>query len=335
MTAGDSKMRWLLLLAATALQIGAASAQTPTIATQCTPAGGFGERFGGAEFAGRVRSTAGNRVTFDPVSPVAPYTTYDAGVTQWGRAIFRVGAVAEYADKATARAAYTAAIDAVAALGWARTTDGETVEFSSDPSGKSGVKFSISLFGAGVWLDCTDRAGEELAYKEALGPAPALTQRPERPKLPIFPVLPVEADCAVAAKRDAIRADPTLQLEAVMNFADPLLKYAELLSEWKGQQLVKQGVWTEQRRTEFWLKFLDDPKFAASFRKSMDGLTAMMATLMKMGDAEQRGDATGQCRAAVQIVGHMVAIVKTVEVQWTVVHEAYALEAARLGVTLE
>lgn len=328
-------MRWLLLFAAMMLQVDIAAAQEPTIAAQCTPAGGFGERFGSTEFAGRVRSTAGNRITFDPVSPVAPYTTYDAGVTRWGRAIFRVGAVAEYGDKATARAAYTAVVDTVAALGWARTTDGETVEFVSDPSGKSGVKFSISLFGAGVWLDCTDRAGEALAYKEAFGPAPALTQRPERPRLPIFPVLPVEADCAIAAKRDAILADPTLQLDAVMNFADPLLKHAELLSEWKGQQLVKRGVWTEQRRTEFWLKFLEDPKFAASVGKSMDGLTAMLETLTKMGDAQQRGDATGQCRTAVQVVAQMVAIVKTVEVQWKIVHEAYALEAARLGVTLE
>lgn len=327
-------MRWLMVVAAMILNAGVASAQSP-ITGQCTAEGGFGERFGSTDFAGRVRSTAGNRITFDPVAPVPPFAIFNAGVTRWGRTIFRVGAVAEYADKAAARAAYSALVEAVSARGWMRTNDGDSVEFASDPSGKAGVKFAISLLGVGVWLDCTDRAGEAVAYKEAFGPAPDLAKRPERPTLPSFPVLPFEADCAIPAKRDAILADPMLQMEAIVTLADPLLKHAELLSEWKGQQLIKRGVWTEQRKIEFWLSFLDNPKFAASFSKSMDGLTAMMGTLMKMGDAQKRDDATGQCLAAVQVMGQLVSIVKTVEVQWQVVHDAYALEAKRLGVTLE
>jgi hypothetical protein len=328
-------MRWLMLIGAMTLTAGAAAAQSPAIVDQCTTEGGLGERFGATEFAGRVRSTAGNRITLDPATPLPPFAMFDAGVTRWGRKIFRVGAVAEYADKTAARAAHAALVEAFAARGWARTEEGDTVEFASDPSGKAGVKFSVSLLGVGVWLDCTDRAGEAAAYDEAFGPAPDIAKRPEPPTLPSFPTLPIEADCAIPAKRDAILADPMIQIEAVMSFADPLLKHAELLSEWKGQQLVKRGVWTKQRQTQFWLEFLKDPKFAAAFSKGMDGVTAMIGTLMNMGEAQQRGDSAGQCRAAVQVAGQMVGIAKSVEVQWRVIHDAYALEAARLGVTLD
>src|SRR4029453_11879831 len=96
------------------------------------------------------------------------------------------------------------------------------------------------------------------AQAQTQAPAPVVRPLPpQRPELP----LPSEADCEVPATRDALLADPESAMQAASRYAMELNAYSDQLMEWRSDQMLRSGHWTEEDKSAFGMRILQDPQF--------------------------------------------------------------------------
>jgi len=152
---------------------------------------------------------------------------------------------------------------------------------------------------------------------------------PQRPELP----LPSEADCEAPATRDALLADPEAAMQAASRYAMELNAFSDQLMEWRSDQLLRTGHWTEENRSAFGMRILQDPEFGRELEAGLGLVGEIMEPAMKIGD--ESVDPAERCRSLIAVQGAFQRITASVEVQWGIIDRLFAAEAARLGVTLE
>ena len=172
--------------------------------------------------------------------------------------------------------------------------------------------------------------GGALAQEQAEAPAPIT--RPAPPRRPDLP-LPTDADCEVPATRDALLADPEAVIMASSQYARDLNLYTDQLMNWWSEQLIQSGRWTEQDKSEFGMRILQDPEFGREFEAGLDLVGEVMEPAMLIGDESRPADE--RCRAIIAAQQAFDGITASVEVQWGIINRLFAVEAARLGVSLE
>lgn len=314
------------------------------LASVCTTQGAFGERFGETKTIGKARAETNYNLYLTPAKPVPGLSDYDASVTVDGRKLFRFGASRHYGSPAASAAALESVADAIEARGgWTRVpvTDSEDeayrephVEFRSDArQGGVQTEFSLYTLSGLLVLDCIDISGREAAMEQAFGPGTHSATPPQPPAIPRIPPIPPLADCAIAARRDAILAGRDDMRDQFSRFGRSGPDYANRLADWRAEELVRRGVWTEARRKDFGYELLEDPAFRAAYERSMTLISVLIDHGMTLSDAERRGDRAGQCRATIRLMITFRDIAVSAQAQWDVVDARFKREAERLGVT--
>ncbi|MES2444728.1 MAG: hypothetical protein V4574_18040 [Pseudomonadota bacterium] len=310
-------------------------------ARMCSATGAFGETFGSTRLAGKLRYETDFSLYFTPRKRYPPFVqsheSYNAGVTANGRRIFRVTTSVFYPKKEVAADAYRLIGSQIVAGGWTTASEKDgTIVFASDAANpQGGIHVELQLMGSRVFMECIDTSLLEAVQEEAWGPPPPVAKRPEPPARPPIPVLPPESDCAVPERRAAFVAAVVPLVRELQDYSQPALQYAEKLAEWKAGQLVALGVWTDADRTRFAAALFADPAFARGADDSLSHFQDMLGFAVASDEAERRGDAAGRCVGDVRMLGALAGLIEAVEAHWGVVDDAYAREAARLGVVLE
>jgi hypothetical protein len=169
-----------------------------------------------------------------------------------------------------------------------------------------------------------------LAQEQAEAPAPVT--RPAPPRRPELP-MPSEADCEVPATRDALLADPEAAMQAASRYGLELNAYSDQLMEWRSDQMLRSGRWTRDDKAAFGMRILQDPEFGRELEAGLGLVGEIMEPAMKIGD--ESVDPIERCRSLIAIQGAFQRITASVEAQWAIIDRLFAVEAARLGVTLE
>ena len=146
-----------------------------------------------------------------------------------------------------------------------------------------------------------------------------------------------EADRARFARQ--LFADPAFVDHAgkAMAAAEPMLQQAndamEARMQAHGDRLVARGVWTEADRARFARQLFADPAFVDHAGKAMAVVVTMMESLETLAAAEQ--DEARRCRAMLGLLGQVDQGLAVGDAGWRLIDRLYAVEARRLGVTLD
>ena len=174
-------------------------------------------------------------------------------------------------------------------------------------------------------------AGGAQAQEQATLADPAPTTRPTPPQRPDLP-LPSGSDCEVPATRDALLADPEAAMQAASRYAMELNAYSDQLMEWRSEQLLRTGRWSQDDKGAFGMRILQDPDFGRELEAGLGLVGEMMEPAMKIGDESL--DPVERCRSLIAVQNVLQRIGTSVEVQWGIIDRLFAAEAQRLGVVL-
>ena len=165
--------------------------------------------------------------------------------------------------------------------------------------------------------------------------APSAAAAPEaRPAPPQRPALRLtEADCAIAERRDPVIADPDSFIAESASYGQALNLHSERLMEWRNRQLRATGHWTDEDETRFGLALIEDPEFAEQVAISLNLAMDTLTPFTRFG--EEGRSAQDKCRDLVEAGQLFDRISRSVERQWELIDEAFAAEAARLGISLD
>ena len=169
-----------------------------------------------------------------------------------------------------------------------------------------------------------------LAQEQSEAPAPvARPAPPQRPDLP----LPTEADCEVPATRDALLADPETAMQAASRYAMELNAYSDQLMEWRSEQLLQSGRWTQDDKGAFGMRILQDQDFGRELEAGLGLVGEMMEPAMMIGDTSLAP--VERCRSLIAVQNVLQRISSSVEVQWGIIDRLFAAEGQRVGATLD
>ena len=184
---------------------------------------------------------------------------------------------------------------------------------------KSGLK---ALLGCAILIASTAAPGTARAQQE---PRPT----PPQPSLPAV----TAADCEAPATRDALLADPEAVIETASRHGMELNRHSERLMEWRGDQFVRAGRWTEADKRAFAARLLENEAFVTEAAAGINMAMEVLEPAMQAADESR--PAAERCRSLIAMVGVFDRLTESVERQWRIVDEAYAAEARRLGVSLD
>ena len=187
-----------------------------------------------------------------------------------------------------------------------------------------------ALKAAGIALVLLMAGGAQAQEQAPLAAAP--TPRPTPPQRPDLP-LPSGSDCEVPATRDALLADPEAAMQAASRYAMELNAYSDQLMEWRSEQLLRTGRWSQVDKGAFGMRILQDPDFGRELEAGLGLVGEMMEPAMKIGDESL--DPVERCRSLIAVQNVLQRIGTSVEVQWGIIDRLFAAEAQRLGVVLD
>jgi hypothetical protein len=331
-------MRWWIgaLAALACAWSGAAAAQdinTEQVAAYCTAEGGFGQRFGAESVSGSAGQRMMNSTFVTPQTPYPPFGELEVVFTHLSQRIHTINASARFANEAAAQDAFDV-LDEALSRRFAFSGDNEIGDgvayYSVDPDTSGGYSVELVLLEREIQLICIDRTLRQQTMDEFLGRA-TVAQRPEPPRLAL-PAEPAANVCTTEETRSAFLADFEPRLDEIMQYGAASGRYSETLANWKNQQMIQRGLWTEAESQNFALRLLEDPQFMRHFQSNMGGVLAMMTAAQAM---ENAGDDTGRCAAGVRILRTARGVVTGAEAHWSYLDERYDAEARRRGGTLD
>jgi len=168
----------------------------------------------------------------------------------------------------------------------------------------------------------------------ALFCAVADAQAQERPQPPTaaFPSAPDIAVCGETSARTTFLAAFETELNGAMETGREIARHHEALAQWKHDQMLQRGLWTEAEGRQFALDVLSDPEFTRRTEASM--AEAMQLMTHMMGYAEG-GDDAQRCQSAVEAWRTMERVMQGADAQWSYMGELYDAEAHRRGGSLD
>ena len=141
--------------------------------------------------------------------------------------------------------------------------------------------------------------------------------------------MPTEADCEVPATRDALLADPEAAMQAASRYGMELHAYSDQLMEWRSEQLLRSGRWTQDDKGAFGMRILQDPDFSRELEAGLRLVGEMMEPAFKIGDESIAP--VERCLSLIAVQNALQRITASVEVQSGLIDRLFAAEAARVG----
>lgn len=172
-----------------------------------------------------------------------------------------------------------------------------------------------------------------IATLTALSLLAAPMARPPAPEQPPALLSLTAQDCEEPARRTKLLRTAEAGMAEVRAYGEALNAHSAALMEWRGEQLVAAGRWTEDDKTRFATEMLSDPTFMTEVEAGMAMATDVIEPAMRAGD-ESRPELE-RCHGLVEMHAVFARIMDSVRRQWGIVERLYAAEAQRLGVSLD
>jgi hypothetical protein len=169
-----------------------------------------------------------------------------------------------------------------------------------------------------------------LTLSASAGSAPddARPQPPQRPTIPA-----TEADCLMPEQRDRLISDPEAFIAAAAEYGMELNRHSEQLMAWRNRQFREAGRWSEDDEGRIGLALLENAAFVEEAAASMNLALDVLEPLTRF--SEEHRSAEDKCRDLIETQGIFERMTSSVERQWRMIDEAYAAEAARLGMAVD
>lgn len=321
---------------------GSALAVTPEeIVAGCQPGGAYGQTFGSTKLAGQPsprRLGEGPSVVAPP--DFAPFRRIETTPTPASGKIHTISLVAELGDAKAARALGQALVATIVASGRFPHRDEEEEAwptFDAEATGEDepgrGLRMEIITLGDELSVSCVDRALSAVAWDEAFGRN--LTEKPLPPNLPIPGPPPTQAVCADPVARKSFVAGLEGQLIDLADFSRRNSNYTTRLINWRSEQLVKAGVWTEEQSFSEAMAILSDPRIMGPSEANARLMIPLVNDLGAIAQALESGDEDGACKLGVSVMGVLHRAMASNARQWQVIDERFAAVAKAKGVTLD
>ncbi|MBO9668902.1 MAG: hypothetical protein J7485_00130 [Sphingobium sp.] len=110
--------------------------------------------------------------------------------------------------------------------------------------------------------------------------------------------------------------------------------YFDALIEWDGQQFVKAGKWTPQKKKDFEAMLLARPELTENWSYFSNASTRALSNLSTFIDKANKKDDAGACRAFNAIFADMGQIRQRGLDHSAAIDRLYQAEAAKIGLTL-
>ena len=165
--------------------------------------------------------------------------------------------------------------------------------------------------------------------------AVALQAGDERPQSPAAPAITEisEADCQDSGRRTALLGDLDAVIEPTSSYGQALNSYNERLMEWRNDQFVRAGRWTEGDAARFAAALLQDPEFANAAQSGLTLAEQVLAPATSAADESK--PPLERCHSLIRLQSIFGDILRAVQQQWSVADARYAAEARRLGVAID
>jgi hypothetical protein len=312
----------------------------------CNSSGAAAWRFGDTDvpYSSRLENRLGLRVELPP--HMAPFDRARPLATPWSGRLAQVEYSVELKQDGEAGAAFEALVAAAEQAGWARKPEMEDAGrlpmyltplagdrvFELPGDGK--VFASFGRIGNQVTMTCGHKELLRANAKEAFGELPPGTPRPQAAPLKLT---------AAASPADCDRPEVQREMLTVMDgraneVTSQLLQrvsHDERLVEWKRWKLESSGKVGKERMLRIMAAALEAGSPGGDALAGFALFPDLFATLERLVDQAQAGDAAGACRSSFDLVGVFRKMEAVSARQWVAMDAALEAEARKVGVSLD